>query len=62
MSPPLTVVTSLILKLLRNIVKEPESVKFMNIRMSYPKINEAVGEVIGGVELLILENCFLLVA
>ncbi|XP_061345007.1 plant UBX domain-containing protein 2 [Gastrolobium bilobum] len=41
-----------VFKLLRNIVREPENVKFRKIRMSNPKIKEAVGEVIGGVELL----------
>ncbi|CAL0312414.1 unnamed protein product [Lupinus luteus] len=41
-----------ILKLLRNIVREPDNAKFRRIRMSNPKIKETVGEVIGGVELL----------
>ncbi|KAL4362634.1 hypothetical protein GQ457_04G009480 [Hibiscus cannabinus] len=41
-----------VLKLLRNIVKEPGNDKFRKIRMSNPKIREAVGEVPGGVELL----------
>ncbi|CAL0313832.1 unnamed protein product [Lupinus luteus] len=41
-----------VLKLLRNIVREPENAKFRRIRMSNPKIKEAVGEVIGGVEFL----------
>lgn len=41
-----------VLKLLRNIGREPENVKFRKIRMSNPKINEAVGDVTGGVELL----------
>lgn len=41
-----------VLKLLRNIVKEPENAKFRRIRMSNPKIREAIGEVVGGVELL----------
>ncbi|OIV93426.1 hypothetical protein TanjilG_13111 [Lupinus angustifolius] len=41
-----------VLKLLRNIVREPENAKFRRIRMSNPKIKEAVGEVMGGVELL----------
>jgi len=44
----------IVLKLLKNIVKEPENVKFRKIRMGNPKIKEAVGEVIGGVELLSL--------
>ncbi|CAK8579615.1 unnamed protein product [Lathyrus sativus] len=42
----------IVLKLLRNIVKEPENVKFRKIRLSNPKIKEAVAEVSGGVELL----------
>ncbi|XP_050275487.1 plant UBX domain-containing protein 2 isoform X1 [Quercus robur] len=41
-----------VLKLLRNIVREPENAKFRRIRMSNPKIREAIGEVAGGVELL----------
>ncbi|KAG5014747.1 hypothetical protein JHK85_020883 [Glycine max] len=41
-----------ILKLLRNIGREPENVKFRRIRMNNPKIKEAVGDVAGGVELL----------
>ncbi|KAK7251639.1 hypothetical protein RIF29_35010 [Crotalaria pallida] len=41
-----------VLKLLRNVVREPENAKFRRIRMSNPKIKEAVGEVMGGVELL----------
>lgn len=44
----------IVLKLLRNIVKEPDNVKFRKIRMGNPKIKEAIGEVIGGVELLSL--------
>lgn len=39
-------------KLLKNIVREPENAKFRKIRMSNPKIREAIGEVAGGVELL----------
>jgi UBX domain-containing protein 6 len=42
----------IVLKLLRNIVKEPENVKFRKIRLSNPKIKEAVAEVNGGIELL----------
>ncbi|XP_058776222.1 plant UBX domain-containing protein 2-like [Vicia villosa] len=42
----------IVLKLLRNIVREPENVKFRKIRLSNPKIKEAVAEVSGGVELL----------
>lgn len=41
-----------VLKLLRNVVREPGNEKFRRIRMSNPKIKEAVGEVKGGVELL----------
>ncbi|TKY60966.1 Plant UBX domain-containing protein 2 [Spatholobus suberectus] len=41
-----------VLKLLRNIGREPENVKFRRIRMNNPKIKEAVGDVAGGVELL----------
>lgn len=41
-----------VLKLLRNIVREPENVKFRKIRMNNPKIKEAIADVIGGVELL----------
>jgi UBX domain-containing protein 6 len=41
-----------VLKLLRNIVREPGNAKFRRIRMSNPKIREAIGEVAGGVELL----------
>ncbi|PPR80424.1 hypothetical protein GOBAR_AA40289 [Gossypium barbadense] len=40
------------LRLLRNIVKERGNDKFRKIRMSNPKIREAIGEVSGGVELL----------
>ncbi|CAO2830936.1 unnamed protein product [Amaranthus hypochondriacus] len=41
-----------ILRLLRNIVKEPENPKFRRVRMGNPKIREAIGEVSGAVELL----------
>lgn len=41
-----------VLKLLRNVVREPGNDKFRRIRMGNPKIKEAVGEVKGGVELL----------
>ncbi|KAJ7954303.1 Plant UBX domain protein [Quillaja saponaria] len=41
-----------VLKLLRNIAREPENAKFRKIRMSNPKIRETIGEVAGGVELL----------
>ncbi|GMH26265.1 hypothetical protein Nepgr_028108 [Nepenthes gracilis] len=39
-------------RLLRNIIGEPENGKFRRIRMSNPKIKEAIGEVVGGIELL----------
>ncbi|GAB2296949.1 hypothetical protein Dimus_031052 [Dionaea muscipula] len=41
-----------VLRLLRNIVKEPENAKFRRVRMSNSKIRENVGEVVGGIELL----------
>uniref|UniRef100_A0A7N0TC58 UBX domain-containing protein n=1 Tax=Kalanchoe fedtschenkoi TaxID=63787 RepID=A0A7N0TC58_KALFE len=41
-----------ILRLLRNVVKEPENGKFRRIRMGNLKIREAIGDVAGGVELL----------
>lgn len=41
-----------LMRLLRNVVKEPENVKFRKIRMGNPKIKEAIGDVPGGVELL----------
>lgn len=42
----------IVLKLLKNIVREPENSKFRKIRLSNPKIKEAIGEAVGGVELL----------
>lgn len=42
----------IVLKLMRNIVTEPENAKYRRIRLSNPKIREAIGEVVGGVELL----------
>lgn len=39
-------------KLLSNIVKEPENVKFRRIRMGNLKIKEAIADAVGGVELL----------
>ncbi|KAK7320065.1 hypothetical protein RJT34_04795 [Clitoria ternatea] len=42
----------IVLKLLRNVVREPENVKFRKIRLNNPKIKEAVGDVTGGIELL----------
>lgn len=41
-----------VLKLLRNIVSGPDNVRFRRVRMSNPKIREAVGEVAGCVQLL----------
>ncbi|KAJ8565269.1 hypothetical protein K7X08_007845 [Anisodus acutangulus] len=41
-----------VVKLLKNIVKEPENAKFRKIRMGNLKIKEAIGDVVGGVELL----------
>ncbi|KAI4342780.1 hypothetical protein MLD38_027363 [Melastoma candidum] len=41
-----------VLKLFRNIVRDPENPKFRKIRMSNSKIREAVGDVAGGIELL----------
>ncbi|KAI9168714.1 hypothetical protein LWI28_000982 [Acer negundo] len=38
--------------LLRNVVREPENGKFRRIRMSNPRIREAIGDVVGGLELL----------
>ncbi|XP_042507268.1 plant UBX domain-containing protein 2-like [Macadamia integrifolia] len=49
---PLEGSVEVVLKLLRNIIKEPNNAKFRRIRMSNPKIREAVGVVAGGVELL----------
>ncbi|KAL9270423.1 Plant UBX domain-containing protein [Drosera capensis] len=41
-----------VLRLLRNVVKEPQNGKFRRVRMSNSKIRENVGEVAGCVELL----------
>lgn len=41
-----------VLKLLKNIVKEPENVKFRKIRLGNPKIKEAIADVVGGLDLL----------
>ncbi|KAJ6910812.1 plant UBX domain-containing protein 2 isoform X1 [Populus alba x Populus x berolinensis] len=49
---PLQGSVEVVLRLLRNIVKEPANAKFRRIRMGNPKIREAVTEVAGGVELL----------
>ncbi|XP_020584142.1 plant UBX domain-containing protein 2 [Phalaenopsis equestris] len=40
------------IKLLGNVFREPSNEKFRKIRMGNPRIKEAIGEVIGGVELL----------
>lgn len=42
----------ILIKLLRNVAREPDDVKFRRIRMANPKIREAVGEVAGGLELI----------
>lgn len=42
----------IVIKLLKNIVRETENAKFRKIRMSNPKIREAIGEVAGGIDLL----------
>ncbi|PWA54322.1 plant UBX domain-containing protein 2 [Artemisia annua] len=42
----------IVLKLLRNVVKEPENVKFRRIRLGNPKIKEAIADVAGGLDLL----------
>ncbi|XP_076924627.1 plant UBX domain-containing protein 2-like [Bidens hawaiensis] len=42
----------IVLKLLRNIVKEPENVKFRKVRLGNPKIKEAIADVAGGLDLL----------
>ncbi|KAI3453160.1 hypothetical protein Pfo_009823 [Paulownia fortunei] len=41
-----------VVRILRNVVKEPDNAKFRKIRMGNPKIKEAIGDVPGGVELL----------
>ncbi|KAI3516628.1 hypothetical protein L1887_15551 [Cichorium endivia] len=42
----------IVLKLLKNIVREPENVKFRKIRLGNPKIKEAIADVPGGLDLL----------
>ncbi|KAK9063666.1 hypothetical protein SSX86_017537 [Deinandra increscens subsp. villosa] len=42
----------IVLKLLKNIVKEPENVKFRKIRLGNPKVKEAIADVAGGLDLL----------
>ncbi|KAM0015063.1 putative UBX domain, PUB domain, Ubiquitin-like domain superfamily, PUB-like domain superfamily [Helianthus debilis subsp. tardiflorus] len=42
----------IVLKLLKNVVKEPENVKFRKIRLGNPKIKEAIADVAGGLDLL----------
>lgn len=41
-----------VMRLFRNVVKEPQNAKFRKVRMGNPKIKEAIGDVPGGVELL----------
>ncbi|KAK6122268.1 hypothetical protein DH2020_043982 [Rehmannia glutinosa] len=41
-----------LMRLLKNVVREPENARFRKIRMGNPKIKEAIGDVPGGVELL----------
>lgn len=42
----------IVLKLLKNIVREPDNVKFRRIRLGNPKIKEAIADVAGGLDLL----------
>ncbi|KAI3733798.1 hypothetical protein L6452_13254 [Arctium lappa] len=42
----------IVLKLLKNIIKEPDNVKFRRIRLGNPKIKEAIADVAGGLDLL----------
>lgn len=49
---PLDGSVDVVIKLLKNIAKEPTNAKFRKIRMGNPKIKEAIGDVVGGVELL----------
>lgn len=44
--------TEVVLKLLKNVIKEPDNAKFRKIRMGNPKIKESIGDVVGAVELL----------
>ncbi|CAN6478661.1 unnamed protein product [Victoria cruziana] len=41
-----------VLKLLKNIITDPDNAKFRRIRMTNPKIHDTVGSAVGGVELL----------
>lgn len=41
-----------VLRLLRNVVKEPDNAKFRKVRIGNPKIKEAIGDVPGGIEFL----------
>ncbi|KAL7149517.1 hypothetical protein ABFS83_05G046100 [Erythranthe nasuta] len=41
-----------VIRVLRNMVKEPENSKFRKIRLGNPKIKEAIGDVVGAVDLL----------
>ncbi|KAK2980755.1 hypothetical protein RJ640_015674, partial [Escallonia rubra] len=49
---PSNAAVEVVVRLLRNVVREPENVKFRRVRMGNPKIKEAVSDVVGGVELL----------
>lgn len=49
---PLDSSVDIVLKLLRNVVKEPENVKFRKIRLGNPKIKEAIADVAGGLDLM----------
>lgn len=42
----------IVLKLLRNVAKEPENVKFRKVRLGNPKIKEAIADVAGGLDLM----------
>ncbi|PKA61443.1 hypothetical protein AXF42_Ash014360 [Apostasia shenzhenica] len=49
---PADVSTDVVIKLLRNVAREPGNEKFRRIRMGNPKIKEAIVDVRGGLELL----------
>ncbi|CAI9096737.1 OLC1v1032946C1 [Oldenlandia corymbosa var. corymbosa] len=49
---PSEVSKEVLLKLLKNVVREPDNVKFRKIRLGNPKIKEAISDVAGAVELL----------
>ncbi|KAI0516294.1 hypothetical protein KFK09_008966 [Dendrobium nobile] len=42
----------IVVKLLRNLTREPGNEKFRKIRMGNPRIKEAIGDAVGGLELL----------